>query len=74
MRSGQAPSQIPYVRPARFVTVELAGAITGLGENAVRKRIERGLWVEGKQWRRGPDGRQYIDMEGVEAWVLAETA
>jgi hypothetical protein len=62
-----------YVRSARFVTVELYATMSGLSEGAIRKRIERGIWVEDKEFRRAADGRVWIDTEGVEAWVLAET-
>ncbi|WPB58598.1 excisionase [Xylophilus sp. GOD-11R] len=73
--SPPAPAKAkPYVRAARFVTVELAATIMGLSEEAIRKRLSRGVWLENKQFRRGPDGRVWIDMEGIEAWVLAETA
>jgi hypothetical protein len=61
-----------HVAPARFVTVELAATITGLSPGAVRKRIERGFWQEGREWKRAPDGRIWIDMRGVETWI--ETA
>ncbi len=62
-----------YVKSARFVTVELAAAMMGLSEEAIRKRLQRGIWVEGKQFRKAADGRVWIDTEGIEAWVLAET-
>lgn len=64
------PSE-PAVRvaAARFVTVELAATITGLSAGAIRKRIERGQWLEGREWRRGPDDRIWIDTRGIEAWV-----
>lgn len=61
------------IQSARFVTVALAGVMTGLGEVAVRKRIERGLWLENREWRRGRDGRIWIDTKGIEAWVLQAT-
>lgn len=67
------PKSKPYVKSARFVTIELASLMTGLSEEAIRKRIERGHWVAGKQYRRVSDGRVWIDTEGIEAWVLAET-
>lgn len=54
---------------ARFVTVELCGALTGLSPAAIRKRIERGQFLEGKEWRRGPDDRIWMDMRGLERWV-----
>ena len=62
-----------YVKSARIVTVELAAAMMGLSEEAIRKRLQRGIWVEGKQFRKAADGRVWIDTEGIEAWVLAET-
>lgn len=57
------------IQPARYVTVELAATITGLTPGAIRKRVERGQWLEGKEYRRGPDGRVWIDTEGVRKWV-----
>lgn len=60
------------ILPARYVTVDLAAAIHGLTPGAIRKRIERGQWVEGREWRRGPDDRIWIDNRGIEKWI--ETA
>lgn len=68
-RREAANTPMVMVNSARFVTVELAGTITGLGVSAVRKRLERGLWIEGRHWRRAPDSRIYIDMKGIEKWV-----
>jgi hypothetical protein len=59
--------------PARYVTVELAATIHGLTSAAIRKRIERGQWLEGREWRRGPDGRIWVDTKGVERWVETAT-
>ena len=43
--------------------------LTGYSEKAVRRKVESGAWVEGRQYRRAPDGRLLVDMEGYEAWV-----
>lgn len=59
---------------ARYVTIKTAAVATGLSEGAIRKRIERGIWLENAQFRRGPDGRIWIDMKGVEKWVETATA
>ncbi|MEH3087676.1 MAG: excisionase [Xylophilus ampelinus] len=75
-RSLQRPTPsdtLQKLNAARFVTIELAATLTGLTANAVRKRIERGHWLEGHQWKTGLDGRIWIDMQGVEKW-LVETA
>lgn len=61
------------VAPARYVTIRLAATVTGLTEKAIRNKIDRGVWVEGREWRRAPDSRIYIDMVRVQAWVEQET-
>lgn len=55
--------------PAPYVLIGLAAILTGLTEKAIRKKIEDGIWVEGKEYRRAPDGRIYISMEGYRRWV-----
>lgn len=65
-------SEAVLLTPARYVTVELAATLHGLTPAAIRKRVERGQWLEGREWRRGPDGRVWIDTKGVERWI--ETA
>lgn len=58
------------VAPARFVTIELGATVTGLTEKAIRRKIEDGVWIEGREYRRQvDDGRIYIDLKGYEAWV-----
>jgi hypothetical protein len=57
------------VAPARYVTVKGAAAATGLSEASVRKRIERGIWLDGKHWRKAPDQRIYVDLRAIEVWI-----
>lgn len=57
------------INAARFVTIEMCAAITGLTRSAINKRMGRGYWIEGRQWRRAEDGRIWIDMQAVEKWV-----
>ncbi len=54
---------------ARYVTVKKAASLVGLTEEAIRKRVQRGQWLEGREWRRDPLGRIMIDTEGVKRWV-----
>lgn len=53
----------------RYVLIPKFCAESGYTEKAVRRKIEEGAWVEGRQYRRAPDGRLMIDVEGVEKWV-----
>jgi hypothetical protein len=59
---------------ARYVTVKLAARMTGLTEKAIRRRIESGHWLEGREWRRDPLGGINIDTRGIEKWVETATA
>jgi hypothetical protein len=66
----QAASTSPgvQVNPAAYVTIKLAATITGLTEKAIRRKIEEGKWLEGREYRR-QDGGIYISMKGYAAWV-----
>jgi hypothetical protein len=57
------------VAPASYVTIPLAANITGLSEKAIRRKIEDRAWLEGREYRRAPDGRIYISVMGFAKWV-----
>ncbi len=57
------------VAPAPYVTIPLASYITGLTEKAIRRKIEDGKWLDGREYRRSPDGGIFISMKGYQAWV-----
>jgi hypothetical protein len=60
------------LHPARFVTIALAEALTGYTKYAIQTKIDRGVWIEGREWRRAPDGRVLIDMRGYERRVESQ--
>lgn len=53
----------------RFVSVKRFSELTGYSPKAVYHKIEGGVWIESLQYRRAPDGRILIDVEGYERWV-----
>lgn len=64
------PVQIELVRSAApYVTIELAASLTGYTQLAIEKKIEKGVWVEGREWKKAPDGRRLISLEGYKRWV-----
>lgn len=65
-----APAPI-QLAPSRFVTIELASTLTGLSPGAIRTKIARGIWLEGRVYVRR-DGRVLIDMKGYETWAEAD--
>lgn len=53
----------------RYVTVKKAAVMIGLTEEAIRKRVQRGIWLEGREWHRDPLGRIMLDTEALDKWV-----
>lgn len=53
----------------RYVRIKKFSELTGNTEKAVRRKIERGVFIEGLHYLRDPDGRIHIDMEAYKAWV-----
>lgn len=56
------------VVPGRNVTIRLFSILTGRTEKSVRRKIEEGKWVEGREYHRDPDGSVVVDRQGVERW------
>ena len=44
----ESNTQTIQLAPARFVTIELAARLIGLTEKAIRRKIEDGIWAEGR--------------------------
>lgn len=53
----------------RYVTVKRFSAESGYTEAAIRAKIRDGIWRLGEIWKRAPDQRTLIDIEGYERWV-----
>ena len=59
----------PTAAHARYVTVSRATTLTGLSEKAIRRKMEDGKWLDGREYRRSPDGGIFIDMKAYSQWV-----
>ena len=55
--------------PAPYVTITVASSITGYSAKAIRRKIESGVWLEGREFRRAPDGHVLISLKGYQQWV-----
>lgn len=62
------------VAPAPYVQIPLFCQLTGYTPKAVERKIESGVWVEGREWRKASDGHRLISMEGYKRWVEKEAA
>jgi hypothetical protein len=59
-------------KPARFVRLALAEALTGYTVSAMETKIARGVWLEDFEYVRAPDNAILIDMEGYELWAKGQ--
>lgn len=57
-----------------YVLVAKAAELTGYSVKAIEQKIDKGQWVEGREWVKAPDGRRLISMKGFEQWVQQHRA
>jgi hypothetical protein len=53
----------------QYVLMPVFCALTGYTEKAVRRKLEDGVWIEGKQYRKAPDGRITMNLQEYYKWV-----
>lgn len=58
--------------PSQWVLIKRFAEVTGYSENAVRHKIKGGIWIEGRIWRKAPDGRIFVNLTEFERWVESE--
>jgi hypothetical protein len=63
-----------FVGPNRYCLIAAAAAVTGLSAKAIRRKIEDGVWIKDKHYRKAPDGHVYINMEAVNDWIEGKAA
>jgi hypothetical protein len=62
-------SDLTRLAPAPYVQIPVAAAITGYSEKAIRRKIEEGHWLEGREYAKAPDGHILISIKGYSQWV-----
>jgi len=53
----------------RYVTIKKFSELSGYSERAIYNKVHDGVWVQGRQYRKAPDGRTLIDLDVFEQWV-----
>ena len=53
----------------RYVTIPKFAELSGYTPAAIRSKIRDAIWREGQEWRRAPDGRILVDVDGYHRWV-----
>lgn len=52
-----------------WVLIPVFSKLTGYSEKAVRCKIQEGVWLEGRHYRRAPDGRITMNLLAYKKWV-----
>jgi hypothetical protein len=53
----------------RYVTIPKFAELSGYTPAAIRSKIRDGIWRQDLEWRKAPDGRILIDVDGYQRWV-----
>lgn len=53
---------------AEVALIPTAAVALGTSQKAIRRKIEEGVWREGREYHRR-DGRIWVDFRGVAQWV-----
>ena len=53
----------------QWVLIPAFSVLTGYTEKAVRRKIEEGVWLQGKHFRKAPDGRITMNLQEYYKWV-----
>lgn len=62
------------VNAAPYVLIPKAAELTGYTVKAIRCKISEGVWRDGIECRKAPDGHWMINLEGVKRWVESAQA
>lgn len=54
---------------SNLVLIRRYAELSGYSEKAIRRKIERGVWVVGREIVKSPDGRLHVDIPAVERWT-----
>lgn len=55
--------------PHKWMTLGLFCDRYGYTRDAFDKKRSRGIWLEGKHWRKAPDGKIMINWRAIEDWI-----
>jgi len=67
MRSAIRDSRpLPQVN---WVTIAQFSSYSGYSAHAINAKRKEGVWLEGEVWKKAPDNRILISLEGYNQWV-----
>lgn len=70
----QPPVVVQVALAPRVRLTEATAQSFGMTEKAIRRKMEEGKWIAGREYHRDPDGNLWLDVKGVMRWVAPEPA
>lgn len=62
-------SAVEFAVKLEWVLVPVFCAMTGYSDKAVRRKLQEGVWLQGKHYRKAPDGRITMNIQEYYKWV-----
>ncbi len=63
-KKGTMCSRERAISLASYVTVAKASKVMDVPESVIRRKIIQGKWLDGREYRRSPDGGIFISIKG----------
>lgn len=54
----------------KWVTLQVYAVSSGYSEGALRQKMRRGQFIEGKHFRKAPDGRVLVNVDECQNWGI----
>jgi len=53
----------------KWVRPKMYERVSGITVDSQKHKRVKGIWMEGKHWKKGPDGNLYINWRACDGWV-----
>jgi hypothetical protein len=52
-----------------WVLISKLSELVGLTDDAIRSKMKKGVWLQGRHWRKAPDNRIYFCLPEIKKWI-----
>lgn len=53
----------------KWVLINKVIELIGYTDDAIRSKIQKGVWQYGVHWTKAPDGRLMFNLEAIHKWI-----
>ena len=55
-----------------WVLIKKVQEQTGYTDQAIRAKIKKGVWPQGRLWKKAPDNRIVFNLPEIQSWMAGE--